>query len=62
MGTPTYCRTCGQKLPEWIDIADALEETLRDAGNIPPGLRPMLLQAISELRELRHRELDRAAV
>jgi hypothetical protein len=50
MGAPIFCPHCGQALPEWPDIAGALEEVLTEGGNIPPGLRAMLLQAIRELR------------
>lgn len=47
------CKRCGQRLPEWTDIAAALECALET--EIPDGLRPMLLQAIYELRERKGR-------
>ena len=47
-GDARKCQMCGADLPEWSDIAGALEESLKDA---PIGMRPMLLQAIRELRK-----------
>jgi hypothetical protein len=46
------CEHCGQMLPRWDDVAAALEEGLR-TWEIPNGLRPMIIQAIDELRDLR---------
>lgn len=37
-------------IKHWDDIASALESVL-DSDEIPRGLRPMLVQAIAELRE-----------
>lgn len=45
----TRCHECGQKLPTWDDLPAAIEEALK-APDIPHGLRPMLMQAVVELR------------
>lgn len=50
------CAYCGSMLPQWTDIAAALEESLK-SHEIGSGLRPMLIQAIREIRELRRNQL-----
>lgn len=47
----TRCTTCGQKLPEWDDLPAAIESAMT-LPDIPPGLRPMLIQTVNELRML----------
>ena len=46
------CKECGAVLPYWNDIATALEQML-DVEGMPLGLKPMIRQAIEELREER---------
>lgn len=46
------CDHCGQMLPRWDDVAAALEDALR-TWEVPNGLRPMIIQAITEIRDLR---------
>jgi hypothetical protein len=48
------CEYCGQILPEWTDIAAAIEQALK-SHEIPNGLRPMLIQAMREIRDLRRK-------
>jgi hypothetical protein len=47
----TRCHECGQELPTWDDLPAAIEEVLK-APDIPHGLRPMLMQAMTEIRML----------
>ena len=51
---PADCGLCGQMLPRWDDIAAALDEALH-IWDIPKGLRPMIIQAVTEIREMRDR-------
>lgn len=46
------CEHCGGGLDEWKDIAIAMEQTITSA---PPGLKPMMRQAVDEIRELREK-------
>lgn len=49
-----YCDQCGHRFDRWICIEDALQDILKSRVSvIPIHLRPMLLQAIKELRELK---------
>lgn len=46
------CPHCGTEMPEWQDIAGALESLLTSDA-LSEGIRPMLIQAVRELRELK---------
>jgi hypothetical protein len=55
MHTDDECGYCGSMLPQWTDIAAALEHALQ-THEIQAGLRPMLIQAIREIRDLRRNQ------
>lgn len=54
MSEPTkeHCKECGGEILHWVDIASAMEVML-ELPSIPPGLVPMMRQAIDEIRKLR---------
>jgi hypothetical protein len=45
------CEHCGQALPTWDDLPAAIAEALESTA-VPNGLRPMLIQAATEIRNL----------
>lgn len=49
---PPHCKHCGEPLTQWKDIAAAMESMIENAA---PGMKPMLRQAIDEIRDLRNK-------
>jgi hypothetical protein len=54
-GSINQCSHCGSLLPHWHNLPNALEAQL-SVSTLPTGLRPMILQAIAELRSLKGAE------